>query len=84
MVFLEEGKIRRVYLLSYDVGIVTGLNFEGAVVRPEVNGIGNARNAAFVDLLFISFVAMGAQYRRTISAASVPAIENSRSAYFFQ
>ena len=37
MYVLEEGKFRRVYLLSYDVGIVAGLDFEGAVVCPEID-----------------------------------------------
>lgn len=50
MYALEEGKVRRLYLLSYDVGIVAGLDFEGAVVRPQVNGIGDACNTALVDL----------------------------------
>ena len=54
MYVLEEGKFRRVYLLSYDVGIVAGLDFEGAVVCPEIDGISDTCNTAFVDLLILA------------------------------
>lgn len=37
-------------LLSDQVGFVVCLDFEATVVRPEVDGNANARDAAFVDL----------------------------------
>lgn len=39
------------YLLSDHIGVVTCLDFEGAVVRPEVDGIGDAGDASLVDHL---------------------------------
>lgn len=48
------------YLLSDDVGIMTCLDFEGAIVRPEIYGVGNTSNATFIDLIFISGVSFTA------------------------
>jgi hypothetical protein len=38
------------YLLSNDVGIVGGFSFEGAVVGPEIDRGGDARDTTLVDL----------------------------------
>jgi hypothetical protein len=73
------------YLLSDHVGFVVGLDLEATVVGPEVNGNADASDAALIDLPSVSavFVYSG-HVVRTISAASVPAIANSKSAYLFQ
>jgi len=73
------------YLLSDHVGFVVRLDFEAAVVGPEVDGDADASDAALVDLPRVSpiFVYTG-DVVLTISAASVPAIANSKSAYLFQ
>ena len=72
-------------LLSDHVGFVVCLDLEAAVVGPEVNGNADASDAALVDLPRVSSRLV---YSRlvllTISAASVPAIANSKSAYLFQ
>ena len=44
------------YLLSDDVGIMAGLDFEGAVIRPQIDRIGDAGNTSFIDLKAISDV----------------------------
>jgi hypothetical protein len=82
------GRVRRGnarYLLSDHVGFVVCLDLEAAVVGPEVNGNADASDAALVDLPRVSPRSV---YSRlvvlTISAASVPAIANSKSAYLFQ
>jgi hypothetical protein len=74
------------YLLSDEVWGVGSLHFEGAVVRPQVDRIGDARASALVDLgqLLASVQAMSRVTMLTISADSGPAMLNSRSAYFFQ
>lgn len=64
---------------------MTGFDFEGTVLRPEVNGRADASDTAFIDLKIVNnsdCVCNGIV--RTSSAASVPAMANSRSAYFFQ
>jgi hypothetical protein len=73
------------YLLSDHVGFVVRLDFEAAVVGPEVDGNADASDTALVDLPRVSpiFVYTG-DLVLTISAASVPAIANSKSAYLFQ
>lgn len=84
---LWEGKQASLYLLSDHVGVVTSLDFEGAVVCPEVDRVGDTSNTPFIDLhLMLATWAAPINLREplTNSAASVPAIENSRSAYFFQ
>ena len=75
-----------VYSLSDDVGIMAGIDLEAAVIRPQVDGDGNACYTSFVDLVKYQHGSMihGITNALTISAASVPAMENSRSAYFFQ
>jgi hypothetical protein len=74
-----------VYLLSDHVWLVVRLNLEAAVVGPEVNGNANASDAALIDLSCVSAVFLYSKHLvLTISAASVPAIANSRSAYLFQ
>ena len=82
-VFLEEESCPE-YLLANDIGVVARLDFEGAVIRPEIDGICDACNSAFIDLTDVSSCDPFLSRHYTISAASVPAIENSRSAYFFQ
>lgn len=74
------------YLLSNDIRVMIRLDFECAVVCPQVDRGRDACDAAFVDLMFISrlYTFADKTNKLTISAASVPAIENSRSAYFFQ
>lgn len=47
---LWEGKQVYLYLLSDHVGVVTGLDFEGAVVCPEVDRVGDTSNTPFIDL----------------------------------
>jgi hypothetical protein len=39
-----------VYLLSYDIWIVTGLGLKRAVVGPQVSGVVDAGDTAFVHL----------------------------------
>ena len=41
---------RSVYSLSDDIGVVASVDFEAAVVRPQIDGDGNACNASFIDL----------------------------------
>ena len=69
--------------LSNYVRLMARLHFERAEVFPQVNRIGDARHTALVNLRPSARDHVGSNYP-TISAASVPAIENSRSAYFFQ
>lgn len=80
---LRRGNARN--LLSDHLGFVVCLDLEAAVVGPEVNGNADASDAALVDLPRVSSRLV---YSRlvllTISAASVPAIANSKSAYLFQ
>jgi hypothetical protein len=38
------------YLLSNNVCIVTSVNFKPAIVRPEIDRIGDTRYASLVDL----------------------------------
>jgi hypothetical protein len=73
-------------LLSDDVGIMGRIHLEGAVVCPQVDRSCDARNTALVDLCqpLASLSQRSYSVKRTISAVSVPPIENSRSAYFFQ
>lgn len=72
-------------LLSDDIRIVACLDLEGAIVGPYVDGDTNAGDTSFVDLLRSAIVpSIASMYPLTISAASVPPIANSRSAYFFQ
>ena len=82
-------------LLSDEVWVVGCLHFEGAILSPQVDRIGDASDASFVDLgapLAIHPAGLrmsghsgkGGGGRRTISADSGPAILNSMSAYFFQ
>jgi hypothetical protein len=73
------------YLLSNDIGIVACFDFEGAVAGPEIDRVCDASNTTLVDLSRISTCGtVLLLHHITISAASVPAIENSSSAYFFQ
>jgi len=82
------GRVRRGnarYLLSNHLGFVVRLDLEAAVVGPEVNGNADASDAALVDLPRVSAWIVYSRYVvLTISAASVPAIANSKSAYLFQ
>jgi hypothetical protein len=77
-------------LLSDHIVIVAGLDLESAVEGPQVDGDGDARDGAFVylDEIRVSTTSVSVVFclvsTRTISAASVPAMANSRSAYFFQ
>ena len=73
-------------LLSDHVLIVVSLNLEGAVIGPKINRCADAGNTALVDLSTRQFsvVTLVTHGTLTISAASVPAMANSRSAYFFQ
>jgi len=74
------------YLLSDHVGIMASLYFEGAVVGPQIDWGCDASDTSFVDLRSVSDInsQWWSSWVLTISAASVPAIENSKSAYFFQ
>lgn len=72
-------------LLSDHVGFVVRLDLEAAVVGPEVDGNANASDTALVDLPHVSSGFVNSRHVvLTISAASVPAIANSKSAYLFQ
>jgi hypothetical protein len=83
---IEASQERKtIYLLSDNLWFMVRFRFKRTVIRPKVNTVGNARDSSFVNLPCVSLS------RRkivgvvgTISAASVPAMENSRSAYFFQ
>jgi len=81
-----RGHVSRSYSLSDDVAIVACVDLEAAVVGPEVDRNSDTGYAALVYLSRISVSTGEANMspRLTISAASVPAIANSRSAYFFQ
>lgn len=46
-----EGKSTVKYLLSDEMWDVSGLHFEGAVVRPQVDRIGDAGASSLVDLI---------------------------------
>jgi hypothetical protein len=87
-VVMGMGRVRRGnarYLLSNHLGFVVRLDLEAAVVGPEVNGNADASDAALVDLPRVSAWIVYSRYVvLTISAASVPAIANSKSAYLFQ
>lgn len=65
---------------------MASLDLEGAVISPQVHRCGDTGNSTLKDLrLYQPNENCGMRSRSlTISAASVPAIENSRSAYFFQ
>lgn len=69
--------------LSYHVRLVAGLHLEPTEVFPQVDGVCDACNTALVNLRSSAEGHADSQCH-TISAASVPAIENSKSAYFFQ
>jgi hypothetical protein len=72
-------------LLSDHVGFVVRLDLEAAVVGPEVDGNANASDTALVDLARVSSCFVYSRHVvLTISAASVPAMANSKSAYLFQ
>lgn len=47
---LWERKAGSQYLLSNDVGIVGGFDLEGAIIRPEINGICHACDASLIYL----------------------------------
>jgi len=82
MPVLWEGK-HPVYLLSDHVGIMARFHLERAIVCPQVDGGSDTGNTAF-KYLTMSACSQFFALEHTISAASVPAIENSKSAYFFQ
>lgn len=46
----KDGKPAIYYLLSDHISVVGGFGFESAVICPEVDRGGNARDASFVDL----------------------------------
>ena len=74
-------------LLSYHINVMRRVDLESTVVEPEIHGDADAGNAALVDLPSVSVTLIPFSFPRvrlTISAASVPATTNSRSAYFFQ
>lgn len=48
--WLWEGNLVCLYLLSDHIGVMAGLDFEGAIICPKVNGIGDACYTTFVDL----------------------------------
>ena len=52
---LWEGNHVCLYLLSDHIGVVAGLDFEGAIVGPQVNGIGDACYASFIYLCMSAF-----------------------------
>jgi len=81
-----EGKGSPRNLLSDHVRIVIRLHLEGAVVGPEVDGGTDAGDTALIDLggRQLHLLQYALVLPLTISAASVPPIENSRSAYLFQ
>ncbi len=53
---LWEGNLVFLYLLSDHVGVVARLDFEGAVVRPQVDRVGDAGDSSLVDLALLSRV----------------------------
>lgn len=48
--WLWEGNLVCHYLLSNHIGVMAGLDFEGTIICPQVNGIGDAGYASLVDL----------------------------------
>lgn len=76
------------YLLSNDIVVMIRLDLESAVVGPEIYRGGDAGDASLIDLENYGSADVTLKtwtgFPPTISAASVPATENSRSAYFFQ
>ena len=45
------GNLVFLYLLSDDIGIVASLDFEGTVICPQVNRVGDAGHASLIDLV---------------------------------
>lgn len=45
-----EGKAAPQYLLSNDIWVMTRVHFEGAIVRPEVNGVVDTGHTTFIHL----------------------------------
>lgn len=77
------------YLLSDNLRVVCCLHFEGAIVGPQVDGVGYAGHTSFINLSHVQLASHARILSRefhhhTISADSGPAILNSISAYFFQ
>lgn len=61
------------------------LHFEGAVIGPQVDRIGDVAASSLVDLgRLVKFCRKTCVWALTISADSGPAMLNSISAYFFQ
>jgi hypothetical protein len=60
------------------------LHLEGAVIRPQIDRIGDACTSSLIDLFVVSYVTDNIEGTLTISADSGPAMLNSISAYFFQ
>ena len=50
MLCMSMGYFAIIHLLSYYIGIVAGLGFERAIIRPQVDGVGNRCNSTLVDL----------------------------------
>ena len=48
--WLWEGNLVCLYLLSDHIGVMAGLDFEGAIICPQVNGIGDACYTSLVYL----------------------------------
>ena len=48
--WLWEGNLVCLYLLSDHIGVMAGLDFEGTIICPQVNGIGDACYASLVYL----------------------------------
>lgn len=44
------------YLLSDNLGVVCRFHFEGTIVGPQVDGVGNASTASFIDLSALRLV----------------------------
>lgn len=55
ILWLWEGNHVCLYLLSDHIGVVAGLDFEGAIVGPQVNGIGDACYTSFIYLCMSAF-----------------------------
>lgn len=53
---LWEGNLVFLYLLSDHVGVVARLDFEGAVIRPQIDRVGDAGDSSLVNLALLSKV----------------------------
>jgi len=86
LLWARKGKYSPGDLLSGHIGVVICLDLELTILGPEVDRGADASNTALVDLASCQlrlYCTMRPQLH-TISAASVPPMENSMSAYLIQ